>query len=86
MQENNTEANNNQNETAKKEPKNTKEKKNKGNFFSEHKAEFKKITWPTKKILTKQTITVIFISIIVGVIIYGYDFLINFIFQKLISL
>ncbi|MDE6181783.1 MAG: preprotein translocase subunit SecE [Eubacteriales bacterium] len=84
MQENNSEPNNNPSETTKKEPKN--EKKKTGSFFSEHKAEFKKITWPTKKILVKQTITVIFISIIVGVIIYGYDFIINFIFQKLISL
>lgn len=81
MQENNTEVNN---KPSEKKPK--KEKKKTGSFFGEHKAEFKKITWPTKKVLAKQTITVIFISLIVGVIIYGYDFVIDFTLQKLIAL
>lgn len=62
------------------------DKKKQPNFFAEHKAEFKKITWPSKKVLVKQTITVIFISIIVGVIIYGYDFIIDFALKKLISI
>lgn len=86
MQENNTDVSSKPSELEKKEPKKKKEKKKKENFFADHKAEFKKITWPTKKVLINQTITVIFISLIVGVIIYGYDFVINFIFQKLVSL
>lgn len=75
MNENNTEVKNNHSNPKKQ-----------SHFFADHKAEFKKITWPTKKVLTKQTITVIFISIIVGVIIYGYDFIIDFTLQKLISI
>lgn len=81
MHENNTDTNN----LPKNNDKHSNEKKH-SNFFAEHKAEFKKITWPSKKVLVKQTITVIFISIIVGIIIYGYDFIIDFILQKLISI
>lgn len=58
---------------------------NKQGFFKVHKAEFKKITWPTKKVLIKQTITVIIISIIVGLIIFSYDILISFLLDKLIQ-
>lgn len=82
MQENNTE-----NNIPKEEIKNNaKQEKKSSNFFSETKNEFKKITWPTKKILGKQTITVIVISLIVGAIIYGYDLVIDFAIQKLITL
>ncbi len=63
-----------------------KEHKKNGSFFADHKSEFKKITWPNKKVLTKQTITVIFISLIVGVIIFGYDLGINFVIQNLVKL
>ncbi len=86
MQENNTENDNISRDVAKKNHKNNKNEKKKSNFFKETKSEFKKITWPNKKVLTKQTITVIFISIIVGAIIYGYDFLINFAIEKVVNL
>lgn len=64
---------------------NKKAKSNKQGFFKAHKAEFKKITWPSRKTLIKQTINVIIISIIVGMIIFGYDVLINFLSDKLIQ-
>ena len=83
MQEDNTEVNS---KPSEKKSKNKKEKNKKGSFLGEHKAEFKKITWPTRKILFKQTITVICISLIVGVIIYGYDFVIDLALQELIAL
>ena len=86
MQENNTENSNISSEQAKKNHKNNKKEKKSSSFFSETKAEFKKITWPSRKVLTKQTVTVIFISIIVGAIIYGYDFLINFAIEKVVNL
>lgn len=52
-------------------------------FFNGVKAEFKKITWPGKDDLLKQSIAVTVISIVVGAIIavldfalqYGVDFL-----------
>ena len=52
-------------------------------FFSGVKAEFKKITWPDKDSLIKQSIAVVIISVVIGAIItvldfglqYGVDFL-----------
>lgn len=55
-------------------------------FFEQCKNEFKKITWPTRPVLIKQTITVIIISLAVGVIIFGYDLGIGFIFDSLTKL
>ncbi len=63
----------------------TKEKAPKTRWFTGLKAEFKKIIWPDKKTLTKQTIAVIVVSVMLGLIIavldifikYGVDFLVN---------
>ncbi len=60
-----------------------KEKTSKPSFFKGVKAEFKKIIWPDKESLLKQSIAVVCISVVVGVIIaiidfvmkYGVDFL-----------
>ena len=49
------------------------------------KAEFKKIIWPTKEDLGRQTVAVIVVSVVVGLMIavmdaliqYGVDFLVN---------
>ena len=59
------------------------EKAVKPSFFKGVKAEFKKISWPDKDSLLKQSIAVVCISIVLGVIIavldffmqYGVDFL-----------
>ncbi len=53
--------------------KNDKGDKKKGKFFAEHKAELKKVTWPTKDELVKETVTVIIVSLLVGVIIFCMD-------------
>lgn len=53
--------------------------------FSRIKAEFKKIVWPDRTSAAKQTVAVVIISIILGLIIafldvifrYGVDFLVN---------
>ena len=63
----------------------TAEKKQKKNWFKGLKAEFKKIIWPDKKTLIKETVAVTGFSIIVGIIIaivdaliqYGIDFLVQ---------
>ena len=52
-------------------------------FWNGVKAEFRKITWPDKDSLLKQSIAVVVISVVVGIIItildfalqYGVDFL-----------
>ncbi len=55
-------------------------------FWDGVKAEFKKITWPDKDALIKQSIAVVAISVVVGAIIaildfgmqYGVDFITTF--------
>ena len=62
-----------------------KEKAKKTSWFKGLKAEFKKIIWPDKKTLAKQTVAVTAYSIVLGAIIavvdvivkYGIDFLVK---------
>ena len=57
----------------------------KENWFAGLKDEFKKIIWPTKESLAKQTTAVVIVSVVVGLIItlldffiqHGVDFLVN---------
>ena len=49
------------------------EKKAKGDFFKNLKIEFKKIIWPTKQSAAKQTLAVIVVTIILGVIVKLLD-------------
>ena len=61
------------------------EKAKKTSWFKGLKAEFKKIIWPDKKTLAKQTVAVTVVSVILGAIIavvdvvvkYGIDFLVK---------
>lgn len=52
-----------------------KEKKQKKSWFKGLKAEFSKIVWPDRKSLTKETIAVLVVSVLLGVIIAIVDFL-----------
>ncbi len=49
------------------------EKKSKKNFFKDIKGEYKRIIWPSKEELRKQTKTVIITSAILGGVIVSYD-------------
>lgn len=49
----------------------------KRSWFQELKAEFGKITWPSKDKLVKQSTVVIVISVILGFLIAGIDFLLQ---------
>ena len=55
------------------------EEKNKKRFFKDFKAELKKVVWPTPKQLLNNTIAVITIVLVVGVIVFvldmGFEFL-----------
>lgn len=61
------------------------EKTQKKSWFKGLKAEFKKIIWPDKKTLAKETTAVVIVSVILGIIIsivdviaqYGIDLLIK---------
>ena len=63
----------------------TAEKTKKTNWFKGLKGEFKKIIWPDRKTLVKETVAVISCSILLGAIIavvdaliqYGIDFLVQ---------
>lgn len=49
----------------------------KGHWFAGLKAEFHKIIWPTKESLAKQTTAVVIVSVVVGLIIAMFDFIIQ---------
>ena len=61
------------------------EKAPKTSWFEGLKAEFKKISWPTKESLVRQTTAVIAVSVVIGLMIaimdtfiqYGVDFLVG---------
>ena len=63
----------------------TENKAPKESFFKGLSAEFKKIIWPDKKSLAKQTTAVVVVSVVMGLVIalldyfiqYGVDFLIG---------
>jgi len=55
----------------------TVEKPKKKNWFKSLKAEFKKIIWPDRKTLVKQTVAVISCSVLLGAIIAIIDALIQ---------
>lgn len=63
---------------------NKKEKKG-SDFFAAHKAELKKVTWPNREELAKETVTVIVLSLIIGVIIFGMDTLLAMGYNRLIN-
>ena len=59
--------------------------KKSGSWFKGLKAEYKKVIWPNRDEVTKQTVAVVVVSLVVGVVIaildmglqYGIDFIIN---------
>ncbi|MCH5251642.1 MAG: preprotein translocase subunit SecE [Lachnospiraceae bacterium] len=53
------------------------EKTSKPGFFKNLKSEFKKCTWPKKEELAKQSALVIAVSVVLGVIISGFDWIIR---------
>ena len=69
---------------AKKAKKAKKEKKKKKSWFKGLKAEFKKITWPDRKTLVKQTIAVLTCSVLLGAIIAIVDALIQHVIGKIV--
>lgn len=53
------------------------EEAKKTSWFKGMKAEFKRISWPTKDTLTKETVAVVFISVLLGVIITVIDLIVR---------
>jgi len=55
----------------------TTDKATKRSWFKGLKSEFKKIVWPDKETLAKQSVAVVTVTVILGVIIYILDFVIE---------
>ena len=72
-------------EAAEKAPKKT-EKPQKKSWFNGLKAEFKKIIWPDRKTVAKQTVAVVLTSIALGIIIKILDIILSYGIDVLISL
>lgn len=62
------------------------EKTQKKSWFKGLKAEFRKIIWPDKETLAKQTVAVISVSVVLGAIIALLDFLIQYGVDILVNL
>lgn len=62
-------------DSAKKEKKVKNEKASKPSFFKGVKAEFKKISWPDRESVIKQSVAVVCISVVLGAIIALLDFI-----------
>ena len=71
-------------EAAEKATKNT--DKPKKSWFKGLKAEFKKIMWPDRKTVAKQTVAVVLTSIALGIIIKILDIILSYGIDVLISL
>ena len=52
----------------------TTKKKDRGQWFREMKSELKKVIWPNKKTVMKNTGTVLLCSLFIGVCIWVFDF------------
>ena len=63
--------------SAQKKSADKKEKKARPSFFKGVKIEFKKIVWPDKEATFKQSVAVVVISVVVGVIIAILDYVVK---------
>ena len=62
------------------------EKSSKKSWFDGLKAEFKKIIWPDRKSLTKQTGAVVAVSIVLGILIAIMDFIFQYGVDNLVNI
>ncbi len=63
-----------------------KAKKDRGRWFREMKSELKKVVWPTKATVMKNTGTVLLCSLVVGACIWIFDAVVVNALQMLISI
>ena len=73
--------------TAEKTKKSDKKPEKKGgSFLAEHRAEMRKVTWPNRQELMKETVTVLVVSLLVGAIIFCMDQVLSFSYDKFMSI
>lgn len=61
-------------------------KKSRGAWFREMKSELKKVTWPNRKTVVKNTGTVLLCSLLIGVCIWIFDGVAYSLIQAILSL
>ena len=61
-------------------------KKNRGSWFREMKSELKKVVWPNKKNVLKNTGTVLLCSLVIGACIWIFDFASMSVVQMILGL
>ena len=61
-------------------------KKNRGSWFREMKSELKKVVWPNKKTVLKNTGTVLLCSLVIGACIWIFDFASMSVVQMILGL
>lgn len=57
-----------------------------GRYFREMKSELKKVVWPTRKQVIRNTIVVILVVLVVGVLIWLFDWLAAAVVKALVNL
>ena len=60
-------------------------KKSRGSWFREMKSELKKVVWPNKKTVMKNTGTVLLCSLVIGACIWIFDFVATSAVQMILS-
>jgi preprotein translocase subunit SecE len=55
-------------------------------FFKEVRNELKKVIWPNRTQLTKSTVTVLMSCLVIGIIIWVFDFILTYGVEKLFNL
>ena len=63
-----------------------KKKKDRGRWFREMKSELKKVVWPNKKTVLKNTGTVLLCSLVIGACIWIFDFASMSVVQMILGL
>jgi preprotein translocase subunit SecE len=63
----------------------TKKKKDRGRWFREMRSELKKIVWPDRKTVAKNTGTVLLCSLVIGACIWIFDYVAVSAIQMLIT-
>ena len=63
-----------------------KPKKSPIQYFKEVKSEFKKVSWPSRKQVFKNTVVVLTTIVVSGVAIWAVDLLFNFIWKTMLSM
>ena len=61
-------------------------KKSRGTWFREMKSELKKVTWPNKATVLKNTGTVLLCSLLIGACIWIFDVVANSLIQEILRL